>query len=265
MTEYKCYCPAYNIGMCDTYSGKRYYCKYPDEAHVPCENNHLCNDADCKLGHSISYKRRNMIITIYNKYYNGNNPEDCCIHHYNCINHHCLKEHTIDIFNMRKTICNIIRAEDDNEAEWYYETFYVNYVNKNRLNTSHNIKTHSQPMFKRTEAELSEASTDTDYKKTPKSPVSSYELMGMKKKIDDDAIVDMRSSNVYDMLSMVVPNMTASKEEEGTDDDVETDDVKEVVFYSVKKEEWDDFKNELKNYMMVGMKLLDKLEKMDVK
>ena len=265
MTEYKCLCPAYNIGMCDVYSGRRHQCTYPDEAHVPCDDNHLCNDMDCKLGHSISKNKRKMIITIYNKYNNGNNPKDCCTHHYNCINRYCEYKHTIDNFNMRKTICNIIRSENEEDAEWYYDTFYVN---KHRINNgTKNIKTHAQPMFKKTESELSEASTEETYKKVPKSPVSSYEMMGMKNIIEDDAIVHMEEKeNVLEMLSMVVPSMKGSidKAEDTIEKDNDSDIVvTEVVSYSVKKEELDELKNELIAFKKLGTSLLEKIEKLE--
>lgn len=228
------YCPAYNIGMCDVYSGRRAKCLYCDEAHVPCELNHLCMDKECKLGHSISVKKREMITVIFNKFKNDNIIEDCCKFHYNCISRECDMNHTIDDMNIRKTIFNIVRSNTDEDAEWYYDTYYIN---KYRVSSNTSLKTHSKPMFKKNDIELSEASTLSMDNNEGRSPIISYEKRGMKNVIDDDeAIVAIsESANVLDMLSYVVPNMKQ----------VEQVKVEDLEVIKIKKEELDMIKKEL--------------------
>jgi hypothetical protein len=255
-----CYCPNYNVGLCDVFSGRRAECTYCDEAHVPCEYNHLCEDMECILGHSVSKRKREMIIKIYNDCYNGNDINECCIHHYNCVNRYCMEKHTIDDFNIRKTVCNIIRGSDDDDAEWYYDTFYVRRGRGDKVNNMKNIKTHHIPMFKRTDLELSEASTSS-MTKPPVSPVVSYEMISMKNMIEDDAIIDIdNKENVLDLLTMVVPSM---REKVNRTEDIEDIKVEEIETCVIKKEELVDLKNELKAFILMGEKLVKRIEELE--
>lgn len=232
------YCPAYNIGMCDVYSGRRGRCTYCDEAHVACELNHLCMDKECKLGHSISLKKRDMVNVLYKRFKNDNNIEECCKFHYNCINRECELNHTIEDLNIRKTICNICRANTDEDAEWYYETYYIN---KYRVSSNTMLKTHSKPMFNKNDIELSEASTLSMNNNMERSPIISYEKRGMKNVIDEDeAIVGIsEKSDVLEMLCYVVPNMKQ----------VEHVKVEDLEVVKIKKGELDMIKKELSDML----------------
>ena len=83
------YCPNFNIGKCTNNN-----CKY--NYHIKCKDNYLCNNIDCKLGHGISFIKRDIICKIYNmENDNFHDSNKKCKNPITCYNKNCKFDHRL--------------------------------------------------------------------------------------------------------------------------------------------------------------------------
>ena len=112
-------CPAFSVNNCFN----KYNCQY--FYHNPCKDNFICSDPDCDLGHGLSLIKRMIVSGIYCTLYErpeyDTAEEDVCSRYFNCTYKNCTYHHDIPLEH-RWTICNVINADTDEEAEELYKS-----------------------------------------------------------------------------------------------------------------------------------------------
>lgn len=114
-------CPMFSVGKCQAVkNGKE--CSYV--YHTVCRYNFLCDDMECKYGHNISLKKRELITTIYydNRYEEVNN-DTLCHRHFQCNKKNCECDHSLD-YKYRVMIADILWAESDDKALEMFDKTY---------------------------------------------------------------------------------------------------------------------------------------------
>jgi len=113
-------CCYLKTGKCDNLRCLYVHNKY-------CEYNLLCNNKNCNLYHDCSYKKRLIVIEIYNNNLNNiKEDEEKCYNFINCSDKNCSKNHVIEKKH-RLNICNIISNNNtDIEALEIYNNLYNN-------------------------------------------------------------------------------------------------------------------------------------------
>jgi len=112
-------CCYLKTGKCDNLRCLYVHNKY-------CEYNLLCNNKKCNLYHDYSYKKRLIVIEIYNNFNNIIEDENKCYNFINCSDSNCSKKHVIEKKH-RLNICNIISNNNtDIEALEIYNNLYNN-------------------------------------------------------------------------------------------------------------------------------------------
>lgn len=131
------YCPNFNIGKCTNNN-----CKY--NYHIKCKDNYLCNNIDCKLGHGISFIKRDIICKIYNmENDNFHDSNKKCKNPITCYNKNCKFDHQ---FNFKeRDIINIIIKKNDNEALDFYNNKITQPNIKCKILSSYNIIENNNP------------------------------------------------------------------------------------------------------------------------
>ena len=118
MSKINSNCPNYKLGICKDIKN----CSY--SFHKTCFNNFACDNFDCKYGHGVSLKKREIISDIYNFYYQDpcDNLENC-LYKMTCIKQDCNSTHDID-FLYREFIVSITKKYiNDITAENMYDEF----------------------------------------------------------------------------------------------------------------------------------------------
>ena len=110
------YCPEFSVNNCYD----RYTCNY--FYHDTCKDNFICNDPDCQYGHGLSLIKRMLVSSIYDNLYEHpiHDVTEECNRYFNCTNKKCTFHHHIPLEH-RWTICNIINADTDEDAEEIYK------------------------------------------------------------------------------------------------------------------------------------------------
>lgn len=125
------YCPNFNIGKCTNNN-----CKY--NYHIKCKDNYLCNNIDCKLGHGISFIKRDIICKIYNmENDNFHDSNKKCKNPITCYSKNCKFDHQ---FNFKdREIINIIIKKNDNDVLDFYNNKITQPNIKCKILSTYNI------------------------------------------------------------------------------------------------------------------------------
>ena len=110
MTNYDIDCPDFMIGICKDIKN----CPY--KHHIPCNDNYICIDEFCTKGHGITPINRELINSIYTKFYDNDYDESDipCEYPLNCFSEDCLKAHYVN-YKYRKVIREIINQNNNDD------------------------------------------------------------------------------------------------------------------------------------------------------
>lgn len=190
-------CPMFSVGKClAVKNGKE--CSYV--YHTVCRYNFLCDDMECKYGHNISLKKRELITTIYydNRYDEVDN-NTLCNRHFQCNKKHCDLDHSLD-FQYRVMIADILWAESDEKAVEIFDKTY----NKELISNASTVK--------KTEIDIVHSSLR-------KEGTTFADLL----QNQDSQVVDI--SIKTDIVEDVEPKKDTIEESESMQDDKKKDDI----------------------------------------